>query len=159
MKDEGPRATQEEKTYQIANVDIYEARWKDFEFEFIHTEAEDTETKDKIEKWFHSLIDPKELALLTASASIGIPINYKTKADKQRIKVEELKKRDAENKIIEMKYNPELVTELTGLNNTETIRFMRFCNFSREFLLYSNDYDIILEVNKQYERYLKIKRR
>lgn len=148
-----------EKTYRIANVDIYEARWKDFEFEFIHTVPENEETKENIEKWFHSLIDPKELALITASVSIGIPINFKTKADKQKLKVEELKKQDAENKIIESKYNPELVTEITGLNSTETIRFMRFCNFTREFLLYSNDYDIIIEIKKQYDRYLRIKRR
>ena len=77
-----------EKTYKLSNVDIYEARWKDFEFEFIHTETEKQETKERIEKWFYTLIDPKELALITASTAIGIPINFKTKQDKQKIKVE-----------------------------------------------------------------------
>ncbi len=148
-----------EKTYHIANVNIYEARWKDFEFEFLHTEIEKQETKERIEKWFYSLIDPKELALLTASTAIGIPINYKTKIDRQKIKVKKLELIDIENKIIESKYNPELVSELTGLNKKETIRFMRFCMFDRKYLLESNEYDLIVNINNKFDRYLKIKQR
>ncbi len=146
-----------EKTYKIDNVNVFAERWKDFVFEFSHTEIKTDETQERINKWFYTLVDPKELAQLTAAAAIGIPINYKTKADKQRIKVEELKKRAAENKIIESKYNPELVSELTGLNSVETIKFMRFCSFSREFLLKANDYDIIIRINKNFERYIKNK--
>ncbi len=146
-----------EKTYPLANVDVFAERWKDFVFEFSHTEIEKDETKERIQKWFYTLIDPKELAILTASAAIGIPINFKTKADRQKIKVAELKRKAAENKIIENKYNPELVSELTGLNKTETIKFMRFCNFSRTYLLKANDYDIITSINQKFERYLKIK--
>ena len=44
-------------------------------------------------------------------------------------------KAKVENKIIESKYNPGLVSELTNLNKTEVIRFMRFCNFDRKYLL------------------------
>ncbi|MCD4793563.1 MAG: carboxypeptidase-like regulatory domain-containing protein [Bacteroidales bacterium] len=145
-----------EKTYRISNVDIYEARWKDFEFEFIHTETEKQEIKERIEKWFYTLIDPKELALLTASTAIGIPINYKTKIDKQKIKVKELEKQETENKIIELKFNPELVSEITGLNKSETIKFMRFCMFDRQYLLETNEYDLIIEIQKKFDRYFKI---
>ncbi len=146
-----------EKTYKIGNVDIFEERWKDFVFEFTHSEIEKDETKERIEKWFYTLVDPKELAILTASAAIGIPINYKTKADRQKIKVEELKRKAAENAIIESKYNPDLVSELTGLNKTETIKFMRFCNFNRNYLLKANDYDIIVSINDKFKNYLKTK--
>jgi len=146
-----------EKTYKIGKVNIFEERWKDFVFEFTHSEIEKDETKERIEKWFYTLVDPKELAILTASAAIGIPINYKTKADKQKIKVEELKRKAAENAIIESKYNPDLVSELTGLNKTEAIKFMRFCNFNRSYLLQANDYDIIISVNNKYENYIKTK--
>jgi hypothetical protein len=146
----------EEKTYHIAGVDIYDARWKDFKFEFSHVEIEKQETKDRIQKWFYTLIDPKELALITASTAIGIPLNFKSNQDKQNIKLEEIKKIEAENKIIYSKFNPELVSEITGFNENETFRFIKFCNFQREFLLQANDYDIILEIKKQYERYFKI---
>lgn len=142
-----------EKTYKLSNVDIYEARWKDFEFEFIHTETEKQETKERIEKWFYSLIDPKELALITASTAIGIPLNFKSKQDKQRIELEDIKRKEQENKIIEAKYNPELISELTGLNKTESIKFMRYCNFDRSFLLTVNDYDLIVLINKKFENY------
>jgi hypothetical protein len=146
----------DEKTYHIAGVDIYDARWKDFEFEFSKVEIEKQETKDRIQKWFYTLIDPKELALITASTAIGIPIHFKSNQDKQNIKLEEIKIIDAENKIIYSKYNPELVAEITGFNESETYRFMKFCNFDRGFLLKSNDYDIITEIKKQHERYFKI---
>lgn len=147
------------KTYKIANVDIYDARWKDFEFEFNHTEIEKNETKDKIEKYFYSLIDAKELALLTASVSIGIPINYKTKSDKQKIKVRELELQALKDKIIEEKYNPELVSELTGLNDAETLKFMKFCMFDKKYLLEVNEYDLIVNINQKFERYFKIRHR
>ncbi len=146
-----------EKTYEIGNVNVFEERWKDFVFEFTHSEIEKDETKERIEKWFFTFIDPKELALLTASTAIGIPINYKTKADKQKIKVGELKRKAAENAIIESKYNPELVSELTGLNKTEAIKFMRYCNFNRNYLLKANDYDIITSVNNKFDNYIKMK--
>ena len=145
----------EEKTYAIDKVDIFAERWKDFVFEFSHSEIEKNETKDHIQTWFYTLVDPKELALLTASAAIGIPINFKTKADRQKIKVAELKRKAIENTIIESKYNPELVSELTGLNKAETIRFMRFCNLNRNFLLKANDYDIITLLNKKFTEYTK----
>ena len=148
-----------EKTYKIANVDIFESRWDDFEFEFIHTEIKKQETKERIQNWFYTLIDPKELALITASVSIGIPINFKTKIDKQKIKVKELERIDIENKIIESKFNPELVSEITGLSATETIKFMRFCSFSREYLLTSNEYDIIVDINKKFDKYFKLKQK
>ncbi len=146
-----------EKTYKISNVSIFEERWKDFVFEFTHSEIEKDETKERIEKWFYTLVDPKELAILTASAAIGIPINFKSKADKQKIKVEKLKQKAAENKIIESKYNPDLVSELTGLNKIETIKFMRFCNFSRNYLLKATDYDIIVSINDKFKNYIKTK--
>lgn len=146
----------DEKTYHIAGVDIYDARWKDFEFEFSKMEIEKQETKDRIQKWFYTLIDPKELALITASTAIGIPIHFKSNQDRQNIKLEEIKIIDAENKIIYSKYNPELVAEITGFNESETYRFMKFCNFDRGFLLKSNDYDIITEIKKQLDRYYKI---
>jgi len=148
-----------EKTYRIANVDIYDARWKDFEFEFNHTEIKKEETKEQIQKYFYSLVDSKELALLTASVSIGIPINYKTKKDKQRFKVKQLELQDIENRIIETKYNPELVSELTGLNESETIKFMRFCMFNKKYLLQVNEYDLIVDINNKFDRYFKIKHR
>jgi hypothetical protein len=148
-----------EKTYKIANIDIYAARWKDFEFEFSHTETEKQELKDRIEKWFYSLIDPKELALLTASTAIGIPINYKTKIEKQHIKVKELEREEIENDIIESKYNPLLVSEITGLNMPETLKFMKFCNFSRPFLINATEYDLIINIKTQFERYYLIKHR
>jgi hypothetical protein len=74
--------------------------------------TEKQETKERIEKWFYSLIDPKELALITASTAIGIPLNFKSKQDKQRIELEDIKRKEQENKIIEAKYNPELISEI-----------------------------------------------
>ncbi|NPA68303.1 MAG: carboxypeptidase-like regulatory domain-containing protein [Chlorobi bacterium] len=144
-----------EKTYKIDNVNIFDERWEDFVFEFSHSDIQKDPAQERINKWFYTLVDPKELAQLTASAAIGIPINFKSKADRQKIKVAKLKQIEKENKIIESKYNPDLVSELTGLNKTETVKFMRFCNFDRDYLLSATDYDIITSINKKFKAYIK----
>ena len=53
-------------------------------------------------------------------------------------------------KIIENKFNVENVGELTGLKGPEVKRFMNYCRFPEDFLLYSSEYDILEAVKKIY---------
>ncbi len=144
-----------EKTYKISNVNIFEERWKDFVFDFSHTEIEEDEIQENIENWFYSHISARELSEIVAGALPGIPINYLTKSEKQKLKVIELKRIASENKLIKHKYNTDLVTELTGLNQIQAEKFMKYCNFSHDFLVNATEYDIITAVKENFEEYLK----
>ncbi len=141
------------RIYALSEVDIYEARWEDFKFEFSHTELENDETRTRIEEWMHSIISIEELALITAAVSVGIPIPYKSKREKQLQRVKELKIIDAEEKIIDLKFNPEIVKIITGLEEDKIKDFMRFCKFDRKFLLRANDYDIITKIKTKFKMY------
>ncbi len=144
------------KIYELSKIDIYKARWEDFEFEFKNTEITKNLTKDNIETWFYSLISPEELMLIAVAATpVGIPINFKTKKDRRRAKVKEFEARDARILEVEKKFSREIVSQVTGLKGRKLENFISFCNFKQEFLYESNDYDVIMEIKKRYNAYEK----
>lgn len=143
----------EEQTYELSKINIFESRWKDLIFEVSHTEFEKEETTERIDNWMASLFLPHELAMITAANSVGIPITYTTKLEKQKQKVEELSQEELNKKIIHMKYNEEIVSMATGLKDKKLEKFMRFCNFKEHFLLNSTEYEIIQEIKKRFKAY------
>ena len=54
------------------------------------------------------------------------------------------------------KYNPKKVQEWTGLKDARLERFMTYCNFSSDYILATNEYDIILLVMKKLDEFNKI---
>ncbi len=144
------------KIYELSKIDIYKARWKDFEFEFKNTEITKNETQDNIEAWFYSLISPEELMLIAVAATpVGIPINFKNKKDRKRIKVKEMEARDSKIQEVEKKFSREVVSQVTGLKGKKLENFMSFCNFKQEFLFEANEYDVVIEIKKRYNAYKK----
>jgi hypothetical protein len=57
---------------------------------------------------------------------------------------------------IDQKYNKAIVEKITGLKNDETIKFMAWCNFEREYLLSATYYEISLRIAVKYELYCDI---
>ena len=60
----------------------------------------------------------------------------------------------AEFIIIGEKFNGLLVKELTGLENDELIRFMSYCMFTKEYLLYAPEREIQREIMRKYREYI-----
>jgi len=147
-----------EKTYALSQIDIFDARWKDLEFEMKHTKYETDEIQENLQNWFAENISIQELAMITAAASVGIPIPYTSKREKQLAKVKELEKRDYIEKVIRRKFNVGRIMQLTGLNEKEAVKFMNFCNFDRDFLFRANEYDIITQINQRLSLYRKTKK-
>lgn len=147
-----------EKTYELSQIDIFDARWKDLEFELKHKTYETNEIQENLQNWFKANISIQELAMITAAASVGIPIPYTSKREKQLLKVTELEKRDYIEKVINTKFNVARIMKLTGLNEKKAVKFMNFCNFDKSFLFRANDYDIITQINQRLTMYLKTKK-
>ena len=63
----------------------------------------------------------------------------------------------AEFIIIGEKFNGLLVKELTGFENDELIKFMSFCMFPKEYLLFASEMEIQREIMRKYREYIKIK--
>ncbi len=146
-----------QKLYNIATVNIFDARWEDFKFDFEQKGLEENPAKDKITERILSYIDPYELEArktpMPAGFGISIPLNFKSKQDKQRKKVTEYERRDALQKLVEEKYNKDIVSKITGLKNKELSDFIRFCQIDNKYILRSNDYDIIVRIKALYYVY------
>ena len=52
------------------------------------------------------------------------------------------------------KFNGYIVKELTGLENDELIKFMSFCNFTKEYLLSASEVAIRNEIIRKYKEYI-----
>ena len=62
----------------------------------------------------------------------------------------------AEFIIIGDKFNGLLVKQLTGLENDELVKFMSFCGFTKQFLLYAPEREIQQEIMRKYREYIAI---
>lgn len=54
---------------------------------------------------------------------------------------------------IDQKYNKFIVERVTGLKGDESIKFMSWCNFSKDYLLAATDYEIVLKITEKYKLY------
>ena len=72
----------------------------------------------------------------TEFATVTIPIL--SREDKQRLNYAEVLKKEARQRVIEKKYNREIIYRVTQLSEDEITEFMGFCNFSEEFLYLSS---------------------
>lgn len=88
------------------------------------------------------------------SASLASPISFIADRFNKRAKYErQLKQaqRDAAyQKTLAKKYNRTMVSEITGLADERLDEFMLFCRFKDKFIERSNEYEIILAINRCY---------
>ena len=146
------------KTYELATVNIYSERWNSFVYDYSHREDINKNDNRALEKWFKNIINPEIVRQITNAASTGItftnPNRRKIKADNQIKKFEyqeELSRQANE------RYNPNVVSQITGISIEEAEKFIKHCNLSREYILQKNDYDLYIIINQLYKEYLKLK--
>jgi hypothetical protein len=89
---------------------------------------------------------------------LGNPISYFyynfNKYEQSKRKVHELNKLDIEKRIIEKKFNREIVKTLTKLTDEMEINeFLDFCNFSHNYLLKTSEYDIQEALIKKFKEF------
>jgi len=56
--------------------------------------------------------------------------------------------------VIGEKFNGLIVKEITGFENDELVKFMSFCNFSKEYLLTASEVAIRREILRKYSEYI-----
>ena len=91
------------------------------------------------------------------SGALASPVTYfymlLSKEGKQARYYQKVTEGTADFQIIGEKFNGEMVAQLTGLKDDELIRFMSFCNFSTDFLMYYSPETIRREIRKKYQEY------
>ncbi len=145
------------RVYNLPSVDIYAVRWKAFVYEVAHTKVEKDETQERIKIWFDRAISEEDLKAIR-QASLGarlFVIGGKTKYEKQLQQLQQMERLEQIEKKVQQKFNPQLVSTITGLQGDELDKFMSYLNFDRDFILKTPEYDLIVIIKQIYEEYKK----
>jgi hypothetical protein len=81
---------------------------------------------------------------------ISVPIL--TPEEKERIALGHILEKEKVREQVYRKFNPEVVKRVTGMTGEDVIiEFMVFCDFSDDYLLNVNDYDLMVKIALKYE--------
>ncbi len=84
--------------------------------------------------------------------------DYFSKQGKSKRRYEELLARDRYKSYLAEKFNNETIRKATYIEDDVTLNDLKeFCDFSDEFILNSNDYEIIKQIQDCYKEYQKVK--
>jgi len=90
----------------------------------------------------------------TVMNPISLLYDWLSKEGKQNKKLEELLKQEAVRKLIENRYESDLIWELTGYTGSELERFKQHCNLSDYFVTNATDYEFLLRIKDCYNTYI-----
>lgn len=146
----------EEKTYMIEKVEVTPwGTYQDFKEKFLNMEVDNPREAIHPRIW-DDLQEPPD-TIIPPQPGLESPISliYSifSREGKELRKYKELQEEKTIQEKIRSKYNREIVSEITGLENEELIRFMEFCNFSDEYLLKTRKYFILERLKEKYKEY------
>ena len=153
------------RTYDIAEARILAFRsYADFKQQFLDLKLPETET-DRLRNMLtqqskavaREAYDKAE-AERAAEGAVLAAVPILTPEEKQRIKLKEILKEDQIQKVIDKKYNREIVAELTGLEDKDLDDFILFCKFDKKYLYETNQYDILVKVLQKFEEFKRTKK-
>jgi len=110
----------------------------------------DTSVFRKIDKGIDTL---GNAAPLTITGPVTAIYNLLSKEGKTLRKYKKLKEEEEFWKKVEYKYNVEMLVRITHLQGPELYEFINFCNFSKEFIQESSEYEIIERVLEKFKEY------
>ncbi|MBQ9212435.1 MAG: hypothetical protein IJ150_00625 [Bacteroidales bacterium] len=147
------------KTYELETVSVYAERWRSFVYDWQQIDPEEEpQYVSKIETWKNNLINLYELKQLTTAAS-GVGINMGFLYDRKRRKAVEKVNEDKRQTVLDnealAKYNPTVVSEITGLSLEDAEKFIMHFQLDRDFILKRNDYDLYLIITQLFKEYKK----
>ena len=141
------------KVYELEDIDVYPWTIKEFKHKFVYTNFD----ADSIDWLLKKILVPKSelLAIHNFKPFIAIPVfsNFKTKKEKQIVRLEELKRWIKK----EERYR-EMVAKVTGYRELELNKFIKYCNFSKRYISYARSYYLTSAIEKKYTEYQKSKK-
>ncbi len=108
--------------------------------------------RERLEKYFRETITRLELKSAPQQSS-GVMFGKDWIAI-QKEKIEVKRAEEIKWDIILKKFSASIVTELTGLEGSDAIRFMEYCGFTEGFLLIASDYEVrkrLVDIYTEYQ--------
>jgi hypothetical protein len=153
------------QTYELTEARIFPlGTYEEFRQQFITLNKPKTETNmlaEKLAEISHKVArESYEMAKanqrLDGITLMSVPI--RTPEEKERIRLDEILKKEKIRDRIYQKFNPEIIKKVTGMDNDkDIIEFMVFCDFPDRYLLEINEYVLMEEIAAKYELFKKKK--
>lgn len=83
--------------------------------------------------------------------SASVPIY--SREERQLQNFAKVLEKEGRQRVIDKKYNRDIIYEITHLSQDEITEFMGFCNFSEEYLLEASEYDILVKIEEKFKEY------
>lgn len=147
FKDTLVRITLENRTYEIREARIsYLGTYKEFEYKVVNLELPDLGINPAVENIFNYVESPPLFVepAITSPASLVYILFSKDAKDKKKYIV--LKTEEKITEKVRKIYNEKIVKNLTGLEDDQVIKFMKFCNFRNEYILSMDEYKLYSEI-------------
>jgi|SRR6056297_3184915 len=150
----------DEEVYAITGVEITPwGTYEDFKRKFLSLDIKDPQEDVHPLLWEGINREP-ELKQEELNPGITSPITMIYSLFSQELqskqKLRELQEVETIEDRIREKYNPEQISELTGLEGERLQRFMNFCNFSDAYILRTKQYFILERVKKCYQEFKRL---
>jgi len=111
------------------------------------TQSRTAAKKAEYERQVKEILERPGIQLFSAT----IPIL--SREEKQLRNYAEIQKKEEHQRIIEKKYNRDIIHEITHLSEDEITEFMGFCNFDEEFLFEASEYEILVKIEDKFKEY------
>ncbi|HEX2937044.1 MAG TPA: carboxypeptidase-like regulatory domain-containing protein [Bacteroidales bacterium] len=155
-----PRIKMVEKIYEIKNVDIrFFGTYEQFKYRILHTKTEDplAGLNKKLRKTIDSIAKLPTSDLPTFSLGSPVSALYMafSKEGKQLRKLEKAIEVAPSRKIIESKFNRQVLENVSGLTGEELNEFALFCKLSDDFIIKATEYELYEKIMEYFERFKK----
>ena len=156
------------RIYEIEEVTIRALMdYEDFKRQFLALKLPETETtllrenlailSQKTAKEAHYEKEVEDMLQKPSTEFFTVSVPILSRDDKQRLNFIEVLKKEERQRVIEKKYNREIIYKVTQLEEDEITEFMGYCNFSEEFLYKANPYDILVKIEEKFKEFKKLK--
>lgn len=149
----------ENRIYEIREAKIsYLGTYKEFEYKVVNLKLPDNGINSAVENIFNYVEPPPLFVEPTITSPASLAYNLFSKDAKDKKKYIELEKEAKVNDQVREKYNKEIVKNLTGLKDDEVVRFMKFCDFKKEYILSLDEYKLYSEIVLRLDDFKKLQK-
>jgi len=143
------------KTYSGFKQDVLDLDLPTTELDSVNEELSATSKEVTIQADYEREVD--DIFDRTKGTLFVLEAPFRSKIEKDRRKLQKVQSKTEEQNIIHRKYNRELLKQYTGLNEDKLDSFISFCNFSSEFILNSNEYEIAKAILQELNKFKNLK--
>ncbi|MCG8410174.1 MAG: hypothetical protein MI739_02695 [Bacteroidales bacterium] len=144
------------KIYKIREARIsHLGSYQQFQQKVVNLKLPKVELNKHVEKIIkHVEYDPVK-SKLAVGGPVSLAYNLFSKEAKDLRKYQKLEKEKPEKEKMYNKFNEHIIKNLTNLSLEEAVKLMKYCNFEKNYILNTPDYDLYSEILKKFEEFKK----